>query len=300
MEYTREDYEGYLNAVAFRDIDGEKDPVALQTEQRRFVQMLVEYYRKFRLREDEFCNYGLELVETAGSCMKNYDAAHGAFVNYFAASLSRRIRKEKAIQKEDSVRRGLRISEKDDRLIRKILEYAKHKNVSLDDEEALEEIARSLNVKPDAVKRAIRINAETAVLSDTVEDKDGDAYSLIDEHAAEDDVESGLAERESAANMIAHIDAVYNALPQRENTRRLYSLWATSHILDSFGLLADKDLPGFAGAGFVSEDAIAFYKSEKRVMTDSQIAAACGVSPQSASRTFRGFKEKLAGLGKDD
>ena len=299
MEYTKEDYENYLNAVAFRDIDGEEEPIVLQTEQRRFLQMLIEYCKIFRLREEEFCISVLDLVETADSCMKNYDATQGTFVNYFAASLSRRIKKEVAINRADSIYRGLHISEKDVFLIRKILAYAQQRDVSLNDEAALREIACGLNVESEAVRRAIEINAEAAVLSETVEDENGEIYSRIDMTAAKDDVEGEIIERESATKMIMLIDAVYDALPQRENTRRLYSLWATSRILKGFGLLADEDLSGFADAGFVSRDAIAFYEREKRAMTDSEIADMCGVSPQSASRTFRGFKERLADSGKD-
>ncbi|GHV03431.1 hypothetical protein FACS189485_06620 [Spirochaetia bacterium] len=83
MKRSKEEYEKLINNSPLFTIDKDKEGELYAAEERRFLTDLAEYLSLYIFTQDTFAEIGLEIIETAKSCIKAFNSGHGKFLHYF-------------------------------------------------------------------------------------------------------------------------------------------------------------------------------------------------------------------------
>ena len=290
--FTREEYENAINDSPLFTIDKEKNPALFNTEKYAFLTLLTDYYRFFIYPNKPLDTYSLTLIETATGCIKYYDKTKGIFLHLFNTVLKRNLSIAKAKEIVDTHRQGLKLSSCDEQMIRKVVAFAKSKNLNIYDDTVQAKIATVFGLTETRVTELIQINDNAVTVSDTVVNEDGDEISLLDlqAHTKSSEKEKIIA-RETLTELIDAIQSAFQVVQARQ--KRLLSLLLTAEVIRVFDYdlkAADEILCKYS---FYSNEIFDWYKTYYELPTARQIAQICGVSEQSLSRTYKNFKEKL-------
>lgn len=290
--FTREEYENAINDSPLFTIDKEKNPALFNTEKYAFLTLLTDYYRIYIYPNKPLDTYSLTLIETATECIKYYDKTKGLFLHLFNTVLKRNLSIAKAKEIIDTHRQGLKLSSCDEQMIRKVVAFAKSKNLDIYDDIVQAKIATVFGLTATRVAELVLINDNAVAVSDTVVNEDGDTISLLDLQAhTESSEEEKIIAQERVTELIDRIQTAFQIVQERQ--KRLLSLLLTTEVIRAF----DYDLKAaheiLCKYSFNSDEIYNWYERYCALPTARQIAQICGVSEQSLSRTYKNFKEKL-------
>lgn len=290
--FTREEYENALNYSPLFTIDKEKNLALFNTEKYAFLTLLTDYYRFFIYPNKPLDTYSLTLIEMATECIKYYDKTKGIFLHLFNTVLKRNLSIAKAKEIIDTHRQGLKLSSCDEQMIRKVVAFARSKNLDVYDSSVQAKIATVFGLTATRVAELIQINDNAVAVSDTVVNEGGDEISLLDLQAhTKSSEEEKIIAQERVTELIDRIHATFQVTQERQ--KRLLSLLLTAEVIRAFEYdlkAADEILCKYS---FYSNEIFDWYKTYCALPTARQIAQICGVSEQSLSRTYKNFKEKL-------
>lgn len=293
MKYTREEYENLINNNAFFRINQQPDAFDYNTEKFAFMSILAEYYSEYILKET-MSFYGLEFIETATSCVLSYSSEKGEFLHYFNVSLKKKLSVAKAKNKQDKVRKGLVLVKKEEALIRKILTYAKSKNVDLNTQKGISQVAVLLQLSEKEVIDLLHVNRDAVALRSTVKNNEDEKVELFDTVLSKiASPEDNLVCYEGVSELIGRIDTIYSELQKRETQRRLVGMWLTAEIIKNLAKDFEKFKDEVIQAKFFNKEIAEKYFQEQKIVSKTEIAKLCGVSLQSASRTISEFESFL-------
>ena len=125
---NREKFEQLILASPLFSLDKEKDRTAYKREAIKMVENLYSYL--MAVNESKYIDYGVEITLTATKCIENFDPSTGDFLHYFNAAMAKEYRRESAKRAIQEARKGIHVSEDDDRTIRKVRKYMKAKNIT--------------------------------------------------------------------------------------------------------------------------------------------------------------------------
>ena len=160
-------------------------------------------------------------------------------------------------------------------------------------EESVCKIAELCRCSVKKVRECYKIITDTTTKQIKAKNSDGETVSifhLIDSGVYADDK---LIAKDNFNELFCKIDTIYASLQNRESQRRLFSMWITVYLIEISGKENRDFSRRLAGKDYFSKQVAAFYLKKSRNPTKGEIAELCGVTPQSASRTFRMFEEKM-------
>ena len=274
-------------------IDKESCPMQYMSEHCRLLALLTDYYRMFVFPGRPLDSYSMVLVESAVECIKYYDASRGSFLHLFNSVMKRELGIARAKELIDSRRHGIKLTGEDDRLIRRILNFANSKCLDVHDIEVQEKISRALNISIRKLNEMVGINDDAVTVENTMKTGDGDETDIFDTISdSEKSVEDVLIEDDDAAEVIERIETIYQKLQERQ--KKMISMLVTAEIIKGFDFDLERARNVAGSKSLFNERIAEFYKDKRSLPTARQIAEWCGVSEQSASRAYKNFKEKLS------
>lgn len=290
--FTREEYENLINNSPLFEIDKESSPALYKSERYNFLTLLTDYYRLYIYPNKPLDSYSMTLMETAMECIKYYDKDKGEFLHLFNSSMKRDLHIAKAKEIIEEKRQGIRVSNEDDKLIRKIIALANSKGLDIYDRSVQEKISKALNLEPSRLQELLRINDDAVAVSSTVTNDDGDEVELFDLPSShEKNVEDKMADESAFVSLVEKINGVFNTVQDRQ--KRLLSMLLTVEIIKACDEDLDKAKNVLTGKELFNEEVFDYYEKHGELPTAKQIGGICGVSEQSLSRTYKNFKEKL-------
>lgn len=290
--FTREEYENLINNSPLFEIDKESSPALYKSERYNFLTLLTDYYRFYIYPNKSLDSYSMTLMETAMECIKYYDKDKGEFLHLFNSALKRDLHIAKAKEIIEEKRQGIRVSNEDDKLIRKIIALANSKGLDIYDRSVQEKISKALNLELSILQELLRINDDAVAVSSTVTNDDGDEVELFDlQSSHEKNAEDKMADDSAFVSLVERIDGVFKAVQDRQ--KKLLSMLLTVEIIKACNEDLDKAKNVLAGKELFNKEVFDYYEKHGELPTAKQIGGICGVSEQSLSRTYKNFKEKL-------
>ena len=290
--FTREEYENLINNSPLFEIDKESSPALYKSERYNFLTLLTDYYRFYIYPNKSLDSYSMTLMETAMECVKYYDKDKGEFLHLFNSSIKRDLHIAKAKEIIDEKRQGIRVSNEDDKLIRKIIALANSKGVDIYDRSVQEKISKALNLEPSRLQELLRINDDAVAVSSTVTNEDCDEVELFDlQSSHEKNAEDKMADESAFVSLVEKINGVFTTVQDRQ--KKLLSMLLTVEIIKACDEDFDKARQVLECKELFNEEVFDYYEKHGELPTAKQIGLRCGVSEQSLSRTYKNFKEKL-------
>ena len=189
-------------------------------------------------------------------------------------------------------RQGIRVSNEDDKLIRRIIALANSKGLDVCDLTIQQKISKALNLELSRLQELLRINDDAVAVSSTVTNDDGDEVELFDlQSSHEKNAEDKMADESAFVSLVEKINGVFNTVQDRQ--KKLLSMLLTVEIIKACNEDLDKAKNVLAGKELFNKEVFDYYEKHGELPTAKQIGLRCGVSEQSLSRTYKNFKEKL-------
>ena len=290
--FTREEYENLINNSPLFEIDKESSPALYKSERYNFLTLLTDYYRLYIYPNKTLDSYSMTLMETAMECIKYYDKNKGEFLHLFNSSMKRDLHIAKAKEIIEEKRQGIRVSNEDDKLIRKIIALANSKGLDIYDITVQQKISKVLNMELSRLQELLRINDDAVAVSSTVTNDDGDEVELFDlQSSHEKTAEAKLADESAFITLVERIDDVFTTVQDRQ--KKFLSMLLTAEIIKACDEDLDKAKNVLTGKELFNKEVFDYYEKHGELPTAKQIGLLCGVSEQSLSRTYKNFKEKL-------
>ena len=292
--FTREEYENLINNSPLFEIDKESSPALYKSERYNFLTLLTDYYRFYIYPNKSLDSYSMTLMETAMECIKYYDKDKGAFLHLFNSSMKRDLHIAKAKEIIEEKRQGIRVSNEDDKLIRRIIALANSKGLDVYDLTVQQKISKALNLELSRLQELLRINDDAVAVSSTVTNDDGDEVELFDlQSSHEKTAEDKIADESASITLVEKINDVFTTVQDRQ--KRLLSMLLTVEIIKAFNEDVDKAKELLCDKEIFNQEVLDYYEKHGELPTAKQIGEILGVSEQSLSRTYKNFKEKLKG-----
>lgn len=290
--FTREEYENLINNSPLFEIDKESSPALYKSERYNFLTLLTDYYRLYIYPNKTLDSYSMTLMETAMECIKYYDKNKGEFLHLFNSSMKRDLHIAKAKEIIEEKRQGIRVSNEDDKLIRKIIALANSKGLDIYDMTVQQKISKVLNMELSRLQELLRINDDAVAVSSTVTNDDGDEVELFDlQSSHEKNAEDKMADESAFITLVERIDDVFTTVQDRQ--KKFLSMLLTAEIIKACDEDLDKAKNVLTGKELFNKEVFDYYKKHGELPTAKQIGKILGVSEQSLSRTYKNFKEKL-------
>jgi hypothetical protein len=294
MKRSKEEYEKLLNNSPLFTIEKDKEGELYAAEERRFLTDLAEYLSLYIFTSDTFAEIGLEIIETAKSCIKAFDTHHGLFLHYFNYALSNRRRVSAGKKAAQERQHGLKVG--DDALIRKVNGFARLKGYDLSDTStirhlctdtaSMDAIAALCGVPAEDVVRTIRTIYETSVLGGYTVNDDGNEISIFDSLKCGSAPETKALMNDDVIELLKSIDSTYTH--SRNSQKPILKKLINSKLVP---LILELDLD--TAFDFWDTDIEKQYRLTGAVPTARDIAAIFDVLEQSASRTINNFFKKV-------
>lgn len=234
-------------------------------------------------------DYSCELVDATIDCLKYYKKESGPFTHYFVSSFRKRLYQRARSESFLSIAppRRRRLSE-DVIEVKRLLENLRGQSVHTAGMEDVNVIAMILDVPASRVEEIIVEERSLGCVSDTLENSDGEEYSIIDIMAEPvKSAEDEYMEKNSQNSVMERAQAIYNTLIPSQ--KRVVSLCFTAEVgeelLDSEENCMLYDIVDY---GIMEQ-----YIMGSKKITKSQIASLLGKELPSISRTYKEFKDKL-------
>lgn len=290
--YTREEFENLINNSPLFDVDKLNNPELYKSEKFALFTLLADYYRTYIFPYKPLEDYSYTLIETATECLKYYDRAKGEFLHLFNKAMKRDLGIAKAKEIIETHRQGIQLSTYEEQMIRKVLSFAKSKNLDVYDGEIQAKIGLALGICVGELANLIRINDNAVAVASTVANDDGDEIELFDLKAdSADTPEETVILSDGLRELVVQIDKVFQTVQERQ--KKLLSLLLTAEIVKALEYDVKKTVKLLRGYSFFNTEIIDWYEKHGDIPTAKQIGETCGVSEQSLSRTYKNFKEKL-------
>ena len=282
---NREKFEQLILASPLFSLDKEKDETAYKREARKMVEYLYNYL--LAINESRYIDYGLEITQTANRCIENFDPSNGDFLHYFNAAMKTEYTRESAKRATQEIRKGIHLSEEDDRIIRKVQKYMKAKGITDPTDDQIRKIARGVDISVETVEYSLRAIYETTAISDTAYNDDGEEISLLDTIAVDNGICEEIESAEGCKALLDKIESEFHKLQSR--TMPVISAMLTVKICKT---VCDNRIT-IDGYTFIDREIITDYVLNNHIPTQRDIADRFGKNEASISRTVKEFVEKL-------
>ena len=282
---NREKYEQLILASPLFSLDRERDRTAYQREALKMVEYLYLYLME--INAERYVEYGVEITETANSCIENYDPQNGDFLHYFNAAMKKEYTRESAKRRMQEMRGGIRVTDEDDRNLRAVIKYMRANKIDDPTAEQIERIAEALSVTEQRVCDLLKMNAESTTISDTTQNNDGEEISLFDTIASDENIEQEFISADNCRVLLESIQTAYDGCQERQ--KPILSAMLTVKIA---AVVRQYEI-SVMQFSFVDKQILMEYIQTGTLPTQRDIAARFDKNEASISRTLKEFLGKL-------
>lgn len=283
----KEEYERLIDSSILFSLDREKEYSKFSKEENNLIKNIYLYLMEInRIKYEPF---GLQILETAKRCIKNYDPASGRFLNFFSAAWKKNYKHAigKEIMEEEFG--GIHFSEGTIRNFRKVNDLLIKMGNEPDGSEFDKKIAETMGISVGDVAELRKLISLRTVSGETNDD-DGEEYSIFDQIDSGKYVDSDVLQVESIKEILDSIEHTFDQLQDRQ--KPMISMLATSKISLQIG--EDMEIIEFFKSKSFYDDSI--YKesvSRGEQIQAKEIAVRFGVAEASISRTWKTFISKI-------
>ena len=284
MGRSRIEYENLIRSSTLFSLDKTTQAVAYKREALKMVEYLYQYLMS--INADKYCEFGLEITQTANSCIKNYSPEIGDFLNYFNSAFAKEYRKSFAQSKMLEQHGGAHIPEQDQRIISKFIKLAEVQGTYELSNEQINQISVATGIQEGKICEYIQAYQQSFSQSDRYINDEDEESSLFDLIASGNGTIDKLFDEDGAVELLKHIAEVFDKRQQRQKPllSKLITLKIAPDIAENGTLLSEaKKLP------FFDTQIFAEYKGSGKIPTVREIASRFGISEQSVSRTYKTF-----------
>ena len=280
MNRDKAQYEELIRSSVLFSV--EKGSTAFKREALKMVEILYLYVMSDNSRK--YKDMGLEITETAMSCIRTYDPEKGDFLNYFNSAMANAARRAVGARKEEEIRSGITMSRTDRKQMRAVAQYLQSHGVTDPDRKQLEILAEVLRIPPARIREIICMNKETAVLSsDAPDGTDGSEMDILVGIPTYDRYDFLGSDADGCMEMLDRIQAAFEKCQKRQQP--VVSAAMTAKIAPVIRELGVDTEP----YTFLSPEILAM----ETPPTQREIASMLGKNEASVSRTLREFTAKI-------
>lgn len=284
MVKDKSDYEAMIRASILFTLDRKTQATTYRREALKMVEYLYLYLNS--INAEKYREFGLEIVETANRCIKNYVPDSGDFLNYFNSAISKEYKKAHSRQQIANQHGGMHIPDREQRVICQYIKLAEHNDSSELTTDKIRAISSVSGFAYERVEQCIRDYRTSFVISEYQQITNEQEVDLLEIISANESTERCLLENEDAISILFRIDEVYRSRQKRQKpmlsklltAKIAFSIRFNSALLDKARTLAFFDESTFIEA--CNRDA---------PITSREIAESFGISESSISRSFNNF-----------
>ena len=282
---SKEKYEELIrNSILF---ELNEDDVNYNSERYKLCNNIAEYYNIYIYKE-RFCDMGEVFMDTFNTCVVKYNKESGEFLNYFSSAFKQNYQKSKIKEEIANYRMGISVPEKKERLANHIIKYAQSKDLDINDLACREQLAEVFKIDIGTINACLSIR-NINVVNNVQYNSGGEEYDLFDTIVEEtrDDTE------ELSEVLLKAADKCFNNLQDRQ--KKLISLFFTRECFIALSGYYDAKEAHYKlnKYSFYNVEIVKVLINIQRVPTQKELAKYCGVSEQSASRSYASFKQKI-------
>lgn len=266
-------------------IDREENPGEYRKLAYALIGRLYEYASA--VNPSRYGDMGLEIVNTAHSCLKSYRPDSGPFLNYFMRSLKRSAGKELYARMDAPRRGGMVIPEQVRNQIFQLEAVARAMKMNYRDPEVVAAASASMELSKEQLWKLVELNERSSVVSGSSREDGEGPGDPLDNLSDGTDLEELVIGRQNGGQFLQRVEERF--LRCREGQREVLSMLLTARIAGS----DPETVSQCRKAAFFNE---AFYNEclrDGKVPTAREIADRVERREESVSRTLSRFLESL-------
>ncbi len=284
MGNNKEKYEKLIDASILFSLDPEKESSEYRKEREKMIEYLYFYLMCVNKKKNE--PYGMEIVEVANRCIKNYNSGSGRFLNYFSAAWAKESQHISGDIAIENKYRGLKFTYQEERNLKKYFDYFKKKRSSVPGEEDYPQIAEFMGISVDKVRRLSEV-AIVTVTGEYVHNSEEEEVSVFDSVDSGTSIEDVFSEEELYVERLDKIERTFCSLQERQ--KPIVSDLLTARIGLDISII-EKQSKSYS---FISKDIADIIKRKRKVPSQRDIADKYNKNESSISRTMKEFEAKL-------
>lgn len=282
MYYDKKKYEQLILESPLFSLDKESEYTAFKRESYRMIEYLYCYL--LSINEKEYEPYGCEITEVATRCISNYDSSKGVFLHYFNSAWKQEYSHILGEKIHENIYQGIRITEDDQRAVRKYIRLADQLGTDCKAEELYHKLSEAMNLPISRVEALAQMSRLT-VCGDSFLSNDGAKQILWDQIPGNASASQRIESEEEIEAILEKVDEAFNSLQARQ--KPVVSDMITIKICP---FLTKSQARRFS---FISDPVIEEWIKCGTVPTQRDIAKKYGRDEASVSRTLKGFLKKL-------
>ena len=286
MEALDKKYEKLIDDSVLFDINKDREPSKHQRESSQMVKYLYCYL--MAINASKYEKYALEIVETAGVCIKNYDKTKGRFLNYFNKVWRQAYVNAASNDLIEDNYSGRKFSERQKRLYKKYKNYCNIMGICPNSDMKDADAAEALGITIAELKELKYMDASKSFSLDAQYETDDS--DMEPQCASKENFVKDMMQKEGIKMFVDHIDSVYSGLQNRQ--KPMMSTLITSAL--ALEIQDDELLELFKTKSCFDPAVYTECYQKERPLQNKEIAERFGVEEASVSRSWKRFKEKLS------
>lgn len=281
----KSDYERLIDESILFSLDKEREQSAYTRESLKMLDYLYCYLME--INRIKYEPYGVEIVETAHNCIKNYNAAHGRFLNYFVSAWTENYKHIIARERFDSEHSAMKFSEKQRREYLRYKKICSKLGIDKDSPDFEQKIAESMGISMSEIRDLLLMDDIKIESIDGTEDTDDDSRPR--QYDAGVNVENDFIRTDEIIRFLNILETVFNGIQNRQ--KKMISILITSYL----SLTIDNEivLEVFRSKTYFDSEIYRECVQKREQISNKEIAERLGVLEASLSRAWNNFKEKV-------
>lgn len=287
VSFEKDEYEKLIDSSSLFTLDKEKERTAYKREALKMVEYLYCYL--MAINKSKYEPYGVEIVDTAKRCIKNYNLESGRFLNYFTSAWKKTYGHVIGNELIKETYKGIHFTDGEERNLKKYMRLAHTMGINTDSPEFDERVAEAMGISVNEVD-VLRKMICAKPTSDSYTNDEGKEFSIIDQIDCGEYTGEELVHLENSKEFLDLLELVYDQLQARQ--KPMIAMLITTKI----AALINEETRIYEYAkqkAYYDEDI--FIESLRRgeQIPAKEIAGKCGVLEASASRSWKTFKDKI-------
>lgn len=287
VSFEKDEYEKLIDSSSLFNLDKEKERTAYKREALKMVEYLYCYL--MAINKSKYEPYGVEIVDTAKRCIKNYNLESERFLNYFTSAWKKTYGHVIGNELIKETYKGIHFTDGEERNLKKYMKLAHTMGINTDSPEFDERVAEAMGISVNEVD-VLRKMIYVKPTSDSYTNDEGKEFSIIDQIDCGEYTGEELVNLENSKEFLDLLELVYDQLQARQ--KPMIAMLITTKI----AVLINEETRIYEYAkqkAYYDEDI--FIESLRRgeQIPAKEIAGKCGVLEASASRSWKTFKDKI-------
>ena len=281
----KDDYERLIDESILFSLDKDREQSAYRRESLKMVDYLYRYLME--INQDKYEPYGVEIVETAQNCIKNFDASSGRFLNYFNTAWANNYNHIISKERFDAEHASMKFSENQRRDFIRYKKICSKLGIDKDSPDFERKITECLGIPLSEMRDLLLLDDIKVESLDGTEDTDDGARPK--QYAADVNVENDFIRTDEDIHFLNYLEGVFNGIQDRQ--KKMISILITSHL--SLDINNEVVLEVFKRKSYFASEIYQECQQKRARLSNKEIAERLDIQEASLSRAWNGFKEKI-------